>query len=105
MKAGDLRHRVTIQKQTADTDSFGDEQNVWQDIATVWAAVEPLRGREFFQSQKENAETTVRIRIRYRNGITQDMRVVFGDKVYEINSIIDIDERHTELQLMCQEVI
>jgi len=105
MKAGDLRHRVTIQRNEPVTDSFGTETEQWVDVVTVWASVEPLSGREFFQSQKENAETTVRIKMRYRSGITSDKRVKFGDNVYEINAVIDIDERHIELHLMCRELV
>jgi len=87
------------------TDSFGAEIIDWADVCTVWASVEPLKGREFFAAQKENAETTVRICIRYRPGISADMRILYCDKVYGINAIIDIEERHTELQLMCQELV
>ena len=74
-------------------------------VCTIWASVEPLKGREFFAAQKENAETTVRITIRYRSGISPDMRIKYGDKIYEINAIIDVEERHNELQIMCQEFL
>jgi len=100
-----LRHRVIMQKQLTEIDSFGSEINTWQDIATVWASVEPLKGREFFAAQKENAETTVRICVRYRTGISPAMRIKFDDKIYEIIAIIDVEERHIELQLMCQELV
>ena len=105
MEFSKLRHRVTIQEKAAVTDSFGEEINDWSDVCTVWAAVEPLKGREFFAAQKENAETTVRITIRYRFGITADMRVLYCNNVYEINAIIDLEERHVELQLMCRELL
>jgi len=100
-----LRHMVAIQKYTAVCDSFGSEVESWSEVASVWASVETLKGREFFAMQKENAETTVRICIRYRTGISPDMRIKFGDKIYEINAIIDLEERHTELQLMCRELV
>jgi len=100
-----LRNRVTIQQNQPTINAFGEETEEWVDFATVWASVEPLKGREFFAAQKENAETTVRIIIRYRSEFTADMRIKFGNKVYEINAIIDLEERHMELQLMCQELL
>jgi len=74
-------------------------------VCTVWASVEPLKGREFFASQKENSETTVRICIRHRSGISADMRILYDNKIFEMNAIIDPEERHTELQIMCQELV
>ena len=100
-----LRHKITIQKSISTIDSFGSEVNAWSDVCTVWASIEPIKGREFFAAQKENAETTVRICIRYRTGISADMQILYGNKVFEINAIIDVEERHIELQLMCKELL
>ena len=49
MEAGQLRHRVTIQQATETTDGFGGVTQAWATFATVWAAVEPLTGREYLQ--------------------------------------------------------
>lgn len=99
----DYRHRVTLQQRvTALDDGLPVEQ--WQDWATVWAAVEPIRGREYFAAAAVEAEGTVRIRIRYRAGVTPDMRVVYGQRVFWVQSVIDVGGRHREAQLMCREV-
>ena len=105
MQFSALKHRVTVQQNQPTINAFGEETEQWVTIATVWASVEPLKGREFFAAQKENAETTVRITIRYRMGITADMRIKFGNKVFEINAVIDVEERHIELQIMCMELV
>jgi SPP1 family predicted phage head-tail adaptor len=105
MRAGQLRQRVTIQSKTASRDSFGEEDITWVDLATVWAAVEPLRGREFLDGKMITAEVTTRIRIRHRSGLTPEMRVVFGSITYDVLSIIHIEEREREIHLMCQEII
>lgn len=105
MRAGTLRHRVTIQQLSADTkDADGRPAGSWQDVATVWAAVEPLRGREFWEAAAQQSEVTIRVRIRYRAGITAAMRVKFGDRLLEIVHSINVDERNRELHLMCREV-
>jgi len=106
IRAGELRHRVTIQQNNNPTrGSSGEEIPNWQDVATVWAAVEPLRGREFFESQQVNAEVTTRIRIRYRSGIAPTMRAVYGNRIFDIQAVINVDERNRELHLMCREEV
>jgi len=104
MQAGRLRRRVTIQRKTVTRDSFGAETITWQEVATVWASVEPLRGREFLESRRAEAEVTTRITIRYRAGITPEMRVVHGDDAYNIVSVIEPESRLRALVLMCRRV-
>ena len=70
MRAGLLRHRIVIQqKGTIIRDSFGEPTPAWPILATVWAAVDPLRGREFAEQRQAGAEVTTRIRIRYRSDV------------------------------------
>lgn len=105
MRAGELRHRITLRIATVSQDDCGQPVQTWTDHATVWAAVEPLRGREYFESQQQQAEVTTRIRIRYRAKVSPVMRVKWGVRIYKIEAVIDPDERHQELQLMCAEVV
>ncbi|WP_067924869.1 phage head closure protein [Alicyclobacillus shizuokensis] len=103
----DYRHRITIQQQVTVTDDEGFTTTTWQDVATVWAAVEPMnaRWRVFYEAAAVNAERDTLIRIRYRPGVTQDMRVVYGQRVFSIRLVVDPEERHREIQLMCREVV
>ena len=103
--ASKLRHRITFQERATGQDEFGQPIDTWQDICTVWAAVEPLSGREFWAAQQVQAEVTTRIRIRYRQGIRPEMRVLYDGRTYDIQTVIDPEERHVELQLMCREVV
>lgn len=100
-----FRHRVTIQELVTGQDEAGQPVDTWNDVATVWAAVEPLRGREYFAAAQVQAEVTTSIRIRYRKGIRPDMRVLYDGRLYNINAVIDPQERHRELQLMCKELV
>jgi len=102
LKAGKLRHKLTIQNYTI-TNTYGTVTKTWATYATTWGSIEPLKGKEFFESAKENAELTHRIRIRYTAGITTKMRVIWNSKVFEIMAVIDKDEKDTEYELMCKE--
>ncbi len=105
MRAGQLKHRITIQSKSASQNTYGEEVITWADWATVWAAVEPLQGREFLDGKQITAEVTTRIRIRYRSGILPEYRVKFGSIYYDILSIIPLEERDREIHLMCQEIL
>lgn len=104
MRAGRLRHRVTIQQPVVDT-SWGGT-TTWEAFAPVWAAIEPLRGREFFAAQQMQSEATAKITIRYLAGVTANMRVVHESRIFELTGPpIDPEERHVELQLMVKETM
>lgn len=101
---GEMRQRVTLQTRTV-TRVEGIPEESWATVATVWAAVSDISGKEYFQAQAVQSEVTTRIKIRYRTGITPSMRVLYGSRVFQILSVIDKDERHRVMELMCKEVI
>lgn len=102
MKAGKLRHQITIERFTSGQDEFGQPIEAWETVGTVAAAVEPLKGREFIAAQAAQSEVTTRIRLRYLAGITAADRITHGGTVYNVLSIIDKDMRNIELELMCK---
>ncbi len=103
IRAGALRHRVTIQRKTATVDTHGGPIETWETVCSISASIEPLQGREFIAAQAVNAEITGKIRIRYRSDITASMRVLFGAKIYNILSVINPAELNRELVLMVSE--
>lgn len=110
MQAGHLRQRVTLQNKSVTRDAYGDEIVNWTDAATVWASVEPLRGREFYEARQEHADVTTRIRLRFRRSIDTHMRVSWTDEVggvhlFDIEGVQHIHERKRETHLMCTETV
>jgi len=103
MRSGDLRKRVKIFKQIWQENSMGERVQNWEDYVTVWASVEPLRGQEFFVAQRNEADVTTRIRIRYRDDIDRSMMVRCDGAEFEIMYIIAPNFNKRELQLMCKE--
>lgn len=106
MNPGRLRHRITLQEYKEVLDEYKTPiDEGWEDVATVWASIEPIQGREYIQLQNTQSELTTRIRIRFRVGVKPSMRVLYGDRVFNIQSVIDFEERHIEMQLMCIEKV
>lgn len=103
--AGRRQHQVILQSATATRDGAGAEVVTWGTVATVWGVVEPLSGREYWAAQQQAAEMSYRVRIRYRAGVLPTWRVLYGSRVFLVLSVIDVNERHEEMQLMCREIV
>ncbi len=104
MRIGPLRHRVALQSATAVQDEYHENTLTWNTDATVWASVEPMSGRELVSAQQQHAETTHRIRIRYTANVTQESRVIWESRTFEVVSLIDSKEKKRMIELMCKEI-
>lgn len=103
MRAGKLRHLVTLQSPSTARGSAGGTVDAWSDVATVHASIEPLQGREFIAAQQGQARVSHRVTIRYRAGVVPSMRVSFGARLFRIEAVLNTGERNIEQQLMCLE--
>ena len=103
MQAGKMRHRITIQQATTAADTYGQPIETWSTYAERWASIEPIRGREYWDAHQVNAEVTTRIRIRSLSGVTPKMRVSWNSQIFDIVSVIHVEQRNRETQLMCTE--
>lgn len=102
LTAGAFDKRVTLQsRQLTRSPVNGEESIEWGDVATVWANVKPLRGSSFFAARAVQTSVDHVITIRYRAGVTADMRVQWGDVLFDIDEVIDVNSRHDNLELMC----
>lgn len=105
MNAGRLRHTITLQKYTKTPDGEGGWDKTWNDTVTsVRASVEPLLGREYLMAGQIQERVTTRIRMRYRTDVTGEWRVKHGNRIYEIDSVMNPREMNRETVLMCREI-
>lgn len=102
MRAGKLRHLVSIQRMSTQRDAAGQQLQDWVEFASVMADIRPLRGREFLTAQQTNAEIDTEIQLRYVEGVTARDRVVHGTTVYNIKSppVVTRQIQH-EMILLC----
>ena len=82
--SGGLRHRVDIQTRTDTQDATTGE--VTPSWATTYegvaAKIEPLSVNAFLQSKAEQSEIVARITLRYRSGLTANMRILHNGVIY-----------------------
>jgi SPP1 family predicted phage head-tail adaptor len=106
MRAGPLRHVITIQSPPAGTPSdMGTPSGSWTAVySNIRAQISPIKGNEFFKAQQVNSEIDVKIVIRYHSGILPQYRVVWGSRYFQIIDVINSDMRNIMLELMCKEI-
>ncbi len=110
MQAGKLQHRVTIQAATETASPSGAKSQVWNEYATVWAAVVPLSGRELVHAQQAQPDVTHKVTLRSGGTVTRDLitpkhRLLYGSRVLEILSVTDENENGFVLTLSCMESV
>jgi SPP1 family predicted phage head-tail adaptor len=106
MEAGKLRQRVTIQTPTQTQNATtGEMTTAWTNVhVRIPAAVEPLSVREFLQSQADQSEVSARITIRFRPGLTANMRILYRNKVYNPAGFLeDKDSGREYITIPCKE--
>jgi SPP1 family predicted phage head-tail adaptor len=103
MRAGALRQRVTIQRRYYTQGADGEEVPTWSTVDTVWALVEPVRGREYVRDDLVRAEATHLVRMRYRTGIDASARLLWGTSILDIHDVADVGARKRELLITCKE--
>lgn len=98
-----LRHQVALQSRSTVNDGFGQDMNAWTTVGTPFAEIEPAFGTSQQSGEAQTSSITHVLTIRFRPNITARMRVVYGARIFEILSVIDLEERHFWLQLLCEE--
>ena len=108
--AGKYNKRITICKPDTEHDSDDflkvNDPKTFTVVLKTWASVKTTRGMTVIASGSdfEKVYTNFTIRFPKKTRITREMRVLYGDKVYHIDYVNNIDEADDELELQCYEV-
>ena len=101
---GNLRHQITIESYASAGDGYGGATVTWSTfLGPVWSEIKPVSARERFAAGKREHNVTHKIRMRYAAGVTSEMRVVFGTRVFQIHGVINPEERNESLELAAEE--
>ena len=91
MRAGKLRHQITIEQVAETQNDFGEILSSWSTFASPRAAIKWLGAGES-NGDQVNASNRVEFTIRYQTGITQKMRVVYDGRTFDIHGAPVVDE-------------
>ena len=97
-RAGELRRRIVVQSKTDAQDTFGEADPTWGTLATVWADIEPMGGREMMGSGLEMDETPHQFTFRYGSTLSglnvRDHRITWNSKTFDLVSVNNVEQRN-----------
>jgi len=108
MRAGDLRHRITLEAATEVRGDGGTVTTKWTPIpgaSNIPCSIEALDGTEALRGMQLQARVTHRLRLRWRAGVTAKLRARQSARVFHIQRVTDPGERRAELVLLAEEVV
>ena len=94
MRAGLLRHRVSIESYVGTQDTTGDEVQAWTAVQSVWAHVSPVSATETYEANQSVHRITHEIRIRANAyAVDNTMRVNHGGRYFYLEGLKDPELR------------
>jgi head-tail adaptor len=106
LRAGDLRHQITIKQNQAVPNDHGILMDDWQPVYTTMAQYIPQSGTSYFQDAAINTKSQAIFRCRWRPDFADSSMVIsstFGD--FSIVQTNDVDGLHAEIQYYCTSAI
>lgn len=103
-RIGSFRDRIVIKSKTETRSDTGAVKYTTSTVVTDWGSIEPINGREYWEAQQVAAELKVRIRMRRTSdtdAITPKMWAEHDSIVYDIDSVVNVENRNREIHLMC----
>lgn len=105
MGAGQLRDRVTFQKEIRTPDGGGGSTKSWGDDLTVWGQFNPERGRERLAAGRLESALGGVLKIRSSiaaRALTTSHRVTIDGDRFQIRSIANPDRRNRFLEMVVE---
>lgn len=95
-----LSRKIVIQRLTLTPDSVGGFSESWVTLSSPFARCKPMTGREVLRADRLNSPQMYEFIIRWRSGLLMTDRIQFRGELYNIRSIVNIDEADMWLQIM-----
>ena len=89
MRLGQLKHKLVFQRPAKVQDpESGEMIPDWEDAFKAWCGIEYLSVREFITSNTEKVQISARLKTRFREDITPDMRALYRGKIFNIHGVL-----------------
>lgn len=97
-RIGELSERVTLQTKTRTRDDMGGYAETWTSVATCWALVRPMSGKERALAAQQQASVNYKVVVRYR-AVTTAQRLLWRGTPLNIRFIADRGPRSEFLEI------
>ena len=98
-----MQHRLTFQRRAPGLTPGGTPVDTWEDVATVWAMLEPVRDGEDFIAGKKGSTVTHHATIRYCDAIRPEQRALYCGRTFDVLSVVDVREQRRHLRVALSE--
>lgn len=95
------RHTVEIQEDVHDEASIAES---WRTRKKLFANVFDVRGGERFRGVQLEANVAVVVDVNYHDWITPMMRLTHGGRTFNVEAVLDRENRRRDLELHCSRV-
>ncbi len=106
VNVGRLRHIISFEDYEEQVDQYGDviPGRNWTPFQVAEpASVMPISSRELMRSGQVLGTVTHNIECRWFAGLKSRMRIVFEDRIFNIVSIMNPDERNIKYEIQTKE--
>lgn len=128
---GAMRERVAVFAQTQTVNAAGEITTTWDQstafqwgpltdvtwgdggelvwnydsaLFATWARVEPMGASAITLANRDDAQRVYRMTIRYRTDITTNSRVIWRDRKFDVEGVLDPTEQRVFLTVMLREI-
>jgi SPP1 family predicted phage head-tail adaptor len=99
-----MRHVADLEELVPTGRPNAEVEPAYKFVRKVRIAIHPISGNEFFEANQMTQRVTHRIMMRWiPEKVTPSHRLKMVDRVFNITSSVDVDEKHRLLSLMCLE--
>jgi SPP1 family predicted phage head-tail adaptor len=100
-----LTRRLLLERPEVSQNETGEEETTWIPLGSVWATIEPVRGREALIAGANLAIMDTKIHIRWSeavDAITEKWRASYRGTIYNIVSVAHLKIGRREIELLCR---
>lgn len=101
---GLFRNRIDIIEVTYETDDYNNHIEKEEVKCSAWAMIKTLKGSEYLKAAAVQAERVYRFIIHYSPGITNEMKIKYDGRLFDIiEPPINDDEMDRTLTILAKE--
>ena len=98
-----LKHQIELQQPTESSDGEGGSHKGWVTVETTWASIDPINAKQRTYYNSLSTEVSHYVKIRGNVRCLDTYQVKFGERILEILTVEDIQERDILKVLICKE--
>ncbi len=100
---GSLNQRLRLEAPVRTDDGAGGSTVTWSLVSEVWGAVRQTGGSERLDAGGLKQRNTHEIWIRWRSGVTADMRFLLDTRAFNIRAVVATSGRARFLKCLVEE--